>query len=100
MEKIFLVVSLPLLKYYNYVLVTLHLIFIIHVLMMFSSNLKSLIFIIIVTSASCENLRENLKDEYLRHEIVKRGLGWPWLIYGLNAATGMRSSQIYIFVII
>jgi hypothetical protein len=88
MEKIFLVVSLPLFKYCNYVLVALHLTFIIHVLMMLSSNLKSLIFITIVTSASCSNLRENLTDEYLKHEIVKRGLGWPWLIYALNAATG------------
>lgn len=64
--------------------------------MMHSSILlKSLIFIMVVTCGCCENSREILKDEKLRHEIVKRGLGWPWLIYALNAATGNRYFIVY-----
>ena len=55
---------------------------------MTSSYLKPLIFLLIVTFVSCGHLGDNLNDEKLRHEIVKRGLGWPWLIYALNAATG------------
>ena len=91
MEKIFLAVSLPLFKYCNYVLVTLHFILIVHGSTMSSLSLKFLIFIIFVTCCDCATLEENQKDKQLKHDIVKRGLAWPWLVYQLNAATGNQT---------
>lgn len=47
----------------------------------------NLLVLIIISAVQCGSDVKTLDKEQL-HEISKRGLGWPWLIYSLNAATG------------
>ncbi|CAG9808934.1 unnamed protein product [Chironomus riparius] len=52
-------------------------------------SLNLFILILLVTGAVSLVLEEHEKDEHFRHEIVKRGLFWPQLLFPLNAATGI-----------
>lgn len=50
-------------------------------------SLKLLSFVVLVTCVNSSVLEENEKDRQI-HEIVKRGIFWPQLLFPLNAATG------------
>ena len=55
---------------------------------MYVFSLNLVILILFVGCAVSSVLETNEKEEQLRHEIVKRGLFWPQLLFPLNAATG------------